>query len=133
MIAPVPFYVFPAILIASAVMVVSSRNPAVALDFGGSLGIAVVDVESGWSTGFDAERLLPQQSVSKTWVALTALAQGLGEIRRLPPEIIEKLHELRALVHKTGQKRRESVISFYAKTEENTITPKAIIPCQELG
>jgi L-fuculose-phosphate aldolase len=23
------------------------------------------------------------------------LAQGLGEIRRLPPEIIEKLHELR--------------------------------------
>ncbi len=47
-----------------------------ALDFGGTLGIAVVDVESGWSTGFDAERLLPQQSVSKTWVALTALMQA---------------------------------------------------------
>lgn len=42
-------------------------------DFGGSLGIAVVDVDTGWSTGFNKSALLPQQSVSKTWVTLTAL------------------------------------------------------------
>ncbi|MWV29323.1 serine hydrolase [Aurantiacibacter rhizosphaerae] len=42
-------------------------------EFGGSLGIAVVDVDTGWSTGFNQNALLPQQSVSKTWVTLTAL------------------------------------------------------------
>lgn len=44
-------------------------------DFGGSVGIAVVDVEEDWTTGFGEENLLPQQSVSKLWVTLTALDQ----------------------------------------------------------
>ena len=42
-------------------------------DFDGSLGIAVVDVGNGWSTGFGEQKLLPQQSVSKLWVTLAAL------------------------------------------------------------
>lgn len=42
-------------------------------EFGGTMGIAVVDVDTGWSTGFNETDLLPQQSVSKTWVSLTAL------------------------------------------------------------
>jgi len=46
---------------------------AIGEDFGGSMGIAVVDVDTGWSTGFNEDALLPQQSVSKTWVSLTAL------------------------------------------------------------
>ena len=37
------------------------------------MGIAVVDVDTGWSTGFNETTFLPQQSVSKTWVTLTAL------------------------------------------------------------
>ncbi|WP_241461610.1 serine hydrolase [Aurantiacibacter luteus] len=45
----------------------------IAADFGGTTGIAVVDLEDGWSTGVNADALLPQQSVSKLWVALTAL------------------------------------------------------------
>ena len=53
----------------------SDRIETIAEDFGGSLGIAVVDVETGWSTGHAAEKLFPQQSVSKTWVVLTALQQ----------------------------------------------------------
>jgi beta-lactamase class A len=42
-------------------------------EFQGSVGIAVIDLETGWDTGFNAGQLMPQQSVSKLWVALTAL------------------------------------------------------------
>ncbi len=37
------------------------------------LGIAVVDVDSGTSADFNGDELMPQQSVSKLWVALAAL------------------------------------------------------------
>lgn len=41
--------------------------------FNGIVGIAVRDVESGWSTSWNGRRYFPQQSVSKFWVAITAL------------------------------------------------------------
>jgi beta-lactamase class A len=41
--------------------------------FDGRVGIAVKSVEEGWSTGWRADELYPQQSVSKLWVAITAL------------------------------------------------------------
>jgi beta-lactamase class A len=40
--------------------------------FNGDVGIAVRDVETGFSTAFDGNSFFPQQSVSKFWVALTA-------------------------------------------------------------
>lgn len=39
----------------------------------GEVGIAVVDVETGNSYDFNGDEILPQQSVSKLWVTLTAL------------------------------------------------------------
>ena len=41
--------------------------------FNGRVGIAVRSVNEGWSTGWKADELYPQQSVSKLWVAITAL------------------------------------------------------------
>lgn len=41
--------------------------------FNGRIGIAVRSVEDGWQTGWHAEELYPQQSVSKLWVAVTAM------------------------------------------------------------
>ena len=41
--------------------------------FEGDIGIAVQDVESGHVAEFDGRTFFPQQSVSKFWVALTAL------------------------------------------------------------
>jgi beta-lactamase class A len=41
--------------------------------FNGDIGIAVRDVQSGWTTSYDGSTFFPQQSVSKFWVALTAL------------------------------------------------------------
>lgn len=42
-------------------------------NFDGKVGIAVRDLQTGWSTAFNANDFFPQQSVSKLWVALTAL------------------------------------------------------------
>jgi beta-lactamase class A len=42
-------------------------------EFDGHVGIAVQSVDEGWRTGWKADELYPQQSVSKFWVALTAM------------------------------------------------------------
>jgi len=41
--------------------------------FDGDVGIAVSDIQTGWTSHFGGTSLYPQQSVSKLWVALTAL------------------------------------------------------------
>jgi beta-lactamase class A len=50
--------------------------------FNGRVGIAVRSVDEGWSVGWKADDLYPQQSVSKLWVAITALdAADRGRVR----------------------------------------------------
>ena len=49
------------------------RINALGREFDGRVGIAVRSVEGGWSAGWKADELYPQQSVSKLWVAITAL------------------------------------------------------------
>ena len=62
---------------------------ALGRSFPGDVGIAVTDVYEGWTAEYDGESLFPQQSVSKLWVALTAMDQvragklGLGTPVRL--------------------------------------------------
>ncbi|MDP1630549.1 MAG: serine hydrolase [Caulobacter sp.] len=41
--------------------------------FPGEVGIAVLDVERGWAVDYNGQAHLPQQSVSKLWVAITVL------------------------------------------------------------
>ena len=41
--------------------------------FDGHVGIAVRSIDEGWTTGWKADELYPQQSVSKLWVSITAL------------------------------------------------------------
>ena len=53
----------------------AARITRIGENFGGEMGIGVQDVESGWRTGFNADAFLPQQSVSKLWVAITLLSQ----------------------------------------------------------
>jgi beta-lactamase class A len=49
--------------------------------FSGNVGIAVQDVASGWRTSWNGGRFYPQQSVSKFWVAITALQRvDAGEL-----------------------------------------------------
>jgi beta-lactamase class A len=42
-------------------------------NFDGRVGIAVRSVDEGWATGWKADELYPQQSVSKLWVSITAM------------------------------------------------------------
>ncbi|HEX8526150.1 class A beta-lactamase [Allosphingosinicella sp.] len=53
--------------------ILEARIRQLGQDFQGDVGIAVRDVQTGWTTAFDGNTFFPQQSVSKFWVALTAL------------------------------------------------------------
>jgi beta-lactamase class A len=61
----------PATLAAQRIL--AARVDALGQGFDGDVGIAVKDVQSGWTTDFDGKTHFPQQSVSKFWVSLTAL------------------------------------------------------------
>ena len=49
------------------------RIDALGREFNGRVGIAVKSINDGWMTGWREDELYPQQSVSKLWVAITAL------------------------------------------------------------
>jgi len=75
----------------------------------GQVGIAVVDVDTGRSYGFNGDALLPQQSVSKLWVALTALSQvdegelSLGEQVTIRREDLTVFYQpIRDIVRRDG-------------------------------
>ncbi len=50
-----------------------STITALESQFDGIVGIAVTSVDEGWSVAANGERRMPQQSVSKLWVAMTVL------------------------------------------------------------
>ena len=59
--------------------------------FNGDIGIAVEDVQTGWTAAYDGDTYFPQQSVSKFWVALTALDKAdRGELNLEAPFTLHK-------------------------------------------
>jgi beta-lactamase class A len=80
--APVarPPFAVPAPL--SAPSTLRNRINELGRAFDGRVGIAVKSIDDGWSAGWKADELYPQQSVSKLWVAITALdAVDKGRVR----------------------------------------------------
>ena len=63
----------PRVQPAVAPSALAARIDALGSDFNGRVGIAVKSIDAGWNTGWNADELCPQQSVSKFWVALTAM------------------------------------------------------------
>jgi len=67
--------------------------------FAGDAGIAVMDIEQGWMIDHNGDRFYPQQSVSKLWVAITALdavdrgALKLSESRRVTSADLTLFHQ----------------------------------------
>ncbi len=57
----------------SAQRILEARIRELGRGFAGEVGIAVRDVDSGWTASWNGQRYFPQQSVSKFWVAITAL------------------------------------------------------------
>ncbi|WP_257558295.1 metallo-hydrolase family protein [Sphingobium sp. CFD-2] len=77
--------------------------------FKGEVGIAVRDLDEGWAVSFNGDRLLPQQSVSKLWVAIAVLdAVDRGKLSLSDPVTVKKsdltlFHQpIRALVTRSG-------------------------------
>ncbi|HYJ51887.1 MAG TPA: class A beta-lactamase [Allosphingosinicella sp.] len=56
--------------------VLAARVRELGRAFSGRVGIAVREVDGGWTADWQGERFYPQQSVSKFWVALTALQRA---------------------------------------------------------
>jgi beta-lactamase class A len=60
-------------------------------NFNGVVGVAITSVDSGWIASSGGARKLPQQSVSKLWVAMTVLdAVDQGRIRLSDPLVITR-------------------------------------------
>jgi len=60
----------------------ANRVDELGRSFNGRVGISVRSVNEGWSTSWNGNELSPQQSVSKLWVAITALdAVDRGRVR----------------------------------------------------
>ena len=58
---------------ARAPVYLANRIDQLGRGFNGRVGIAVRSVNEGWATDWNGDELNPQQSVSKLWVAITAL------------------------------------------------------------
>ena len=52
---------------------IADRVSNLGRQFNGRVGISVRSIDEGWSTGWKADDLYPQQSVSKLWVSITAM------------------------------------------------------------
>lgn len=77
--------------VTSAQAALASRIKALGTAFNGDIGIAVKDIQTGWTTAYDGNTWFPQQSVSKFWVALTALdKQDKGQLNLSAPVTMTK-------------------------------------------
>ncbi|WP_407073351.1 serine hydrolase [Sphingomonas sp. LaA6.9] len=88
--------------------------------FDGSVGIAVRDIHAGWVVDYNGRQPMPQQSVSKLWVAMTLLEgvdQGrisLSEMVRITRDDLTLFHQpISQLVGQDGY--QESVSSLLAR------------------
>ncbi len=69
---------------AQAPEALQARLAELAAGYGEEVGIAVTDVQAGWTAGVDQDRPYPQQSVSKLWVAIAVMKAA--DEGRLDPE-----------------------------------------------
>jgi beta-lactamase class A len=93
----------------SAPQALSANIAALGRNFNGRVGIAVRSIDSGWSVQSNGDILLPQQSVSKLWVAMTVLDfRDAGKLRledpvTVKPEDLTLFHQpIAALVKGDG-------------------------------
>ena len=60
-------------------------------EFGGKVGVAIRSVDDGWTVQSNGDVKLPQQSVSKLWVAMTVLDQrDQGKLTLADPVTVKK-------------------------------------------
>ena len=102
--------------------------------FGDGASISVRDIDSNWSVGYGADRLCPQQSVSKFWVALTTFdAIDRGKVAMddkiiLTREDLTLFHQpIRALVGANGYTTTVRELLERAMTESDNTANDALL------
>jgi beta-lactamase class A len=74
---------------AAAQQALATRIETLGRSFHGDVGIAVKDLQNGWTGDYDGSTHFPQQSVSKFWVALTTLDKAdRGELSLTAPVVM---------------------------------------------
>ncbi len=90
----------------TAPQALAANIQALGRSFNGRVGIAVRSIDSGWSVESNGGILLPQQSVSKLWVAMTVLdLRDSGRLKlddpvTVKPEDLTLFHQPSAAVVK---------------------------------
>lgn len=94
--------------------------------FDGRVGIAVRDVQTGWVVSWNGGALLPQQSVSKLWVAMAALdavdrnALSLAEPVTVRRDDLTVFHQpISALIGPNGYRTTVRDLFFNALTKSD--------------
>lgn len=112
----------------------AARIDALGRNFGTGVAISVRDVTTGWSTGFDSERLAPQQSVSKLWVALAvhdAFDRGTlrpDDVVTITPSDLTLFHQpIRALVKPEGYRTTIADLLERAMTQSDNTANDALL------
>src|SRR5436190_2280180 len=84
-----------------------AKIQALADRYGEKVGIAVMDVDKGWVAQVNGQDFFPQQSVSKTWVALSVLdAIDRGEMAFEQPVVMTQADRsvfFQPIVHRIGK------------------------------
>ena len=76
---------------ASARRILDARLRSLGQAFNGDVGIAMKDLQTGYTSHYDGNSHFPQQSVSKFWVTLTALDKAdRGELSVASPVTVRK-------------------------------------------
>jgi beta-lactamase class A len=103
-----------------------ARIQAAGRTFAGRVGLAIRDLQTGWTSSYNGSAFFPQQSVSKFWVALTALEKvDRGELDLNAPVVVKRedltlFHQpVAALVKGDGYKTTLSDLMWRAITESD--------------
>lgn len=103
-------------------------------NFSGSVGIAVRDVHQDWLIEYNGRRPMPQQSVSKLWVATTLLDGvdkgriSLSDSVTIRMEDLTLFHQpIRALVGKDGYSTTISSLLDRAMTQSDNTANDALL------
>lgn len=107
---------------------------ALGSQFNGTVGISVRPVDGDWEAAYNADSLMPQQSVSKLWVAMTALdAVDRGRLTlmdavTLRPDDLTLFHQpLAAMVTKMGYTTDVANLMTRAMTQSDNTANDAVL------
>jgi len=102
--------------------------------FNGTVGISVRRIDADWEATYNADSLMPQQSVSKLWVAMAALdAVDRGRLTlldavTLKPEDLTLFHQpLAAMVTRNGYTTDLADLMTRAMTESDNTANDAVL------